>query len=241
MKMVEDKSGQFIIIAVMMLAIMMVSIAVTMHGVATYYKYERWEEYTTLIDHIKLNTIRLVEISLANYTTAPEDNNILRDSLAQWQIDLRKSYPGHGIVLTFDLANGSYEAYNTNVNYTLGLAHYWNENASFSAANATFTLDLASIGLTGYKFRATPFLGLTILNTTSNEIYVAVKGKEGMPVANLERDNFQVSNLNVTGVTIHYDQSEQFVYVIECDGAIPEPVTVTVWDAQGIRAVAESN
>ncbi|MCK4477023.1 hypothetical protein KAU88_00640 [Candidatus Bathyarchaeota archaeon] len=243
MRIVKDKKGQFIIIAVMMIAIMMVSIAVTMYGVATYYKYEMWEEYITMIDHIKLNTIRLVEISLANYTTAATENNsILRDSLARWQIDLRKAYPGHGIALTYELANSSYQAYNAHINYTLGLSRCWNETASFSAANATFTLNMASVGLTGYKFRTAPFLNLTIItvDNAAKEITVAVKGEDGTPITNLKEDNFQVDGLNITAVTSRYDPKELFLYTIKCDGPMLGSVTVTVWDVQGIQVVAKS-
>ena len=240
MKIVKDTRGQFIIIAVMIIAIMMVSIAVTMYGAATYYEYERWEEYKTVIDHLKLNTVRLVEMSLANYTTAIEDEGILRANLARWELDLREAYPGLGIILTYELANGAHQTYDTNSTYILGLTHSWNAPASFSAANATFTLDLAAIGLTGYRFDAAPLLGFTILNRSATEIYAVVKGEDGLPITDLKEDNFLVSGLTVTRVSSHYDKAELLVYKIQCDGNIPASVAVTVWDTRGIRTVAES-
>ncbi|MBE0511914.1 hypothetical protein IBX38_02555 [Candidatus Bathyarchaeota archaeon] len=216
---------------------MIVSIGAIMYSAGTYYRYEQWEEYITLVEHVRLNTIRLVEISLANYT-APGNNStsILKDNLNQWQNDLRKAYPGYGVVLTYNLADG------TNINYSQGLASHWNANASYSAANATFNLNITSIGLTGYKFMATAFLRLTILNvtTSTNEITVAVTGEDGMPITDLKKDNFQVDDLNITSVTSSYDRTYLLVYIIKCDGSIPALVTVTVRDQRGIQVVAKT-
>jgi len=234
-KLIKHKKGQFIIIAVLMIAIMITSIGALMHRAVTYYKHEPWQEYLTLIGSIELNSRRLVELSLANYTNTPNQTNpnILKNNLENWQINLTRIYPGYGIALNYTLANG------TNYNYYLGLACDWNKNASFSAANANFNLNIASIGLTGYKFTATAFLNLTIVSITSNEIDVAVKGEDGTPTTNLKEENFQVSNLTVTSVTSHYDQTDILVYTIECNENISTPVTMKVWDQRGIQVTAK--
>lgn len=233
-KLIKHKKGQFIIIAVLMIAIMIVSIGALMHGAVTYYKHEPWEEYLTLISNIELNSRRLVELSLANYTHT-QDNNTLRANLQKWQNDLTRIYPGYGIALNYTLAS------DTNYNYSLGLACDWNKTASFSAAKTTFKLNITSIGLTGYKFTAVAFLNLTILNvnTITNEITVTVKGEDKTPITNLEKDNFQVKGLNITSVTSHYDQNHILVYIIECDENIPTTVTVKAWDQRGIQVTAK--
>jgi len=221
----------------MMIALMIVSIGAIMYRAGTYYRYEQWEEYITLTEHVKLNTIRLVEISLANYT-APGNNStsILKDNLNQWQNDLRKAYPGYGIILTYNLTDG------TNINYSQGLASHWNENASYSAANANFALNITSVGLEGYRFMATAFLNLTILNVDalSDVITVAVTGEDGMPITDLKKGNFQVDGLDIKNVTSSYHETYILVYTINCDGSIPAPVTVTVWDQRGIIVIAKS-
>ena len=66
--------------------------------------------------------------------------------------DLRKAYPGYGIMLTHDLANGIHDVYGTEINYSQGLAYQWNEVSSFSAANSTIYMDMMSVGLEGYSF-----------------------------------------------------------------------------------------
>ncbi len=233
MRIVKNKKGQFIVIAVMMIALMVVSIGAIMYRTGTYYRQEQWEEYMTLMEHVRLGTIRLVEISLANYT-ASGNNSILKDNLDQWQNDLKKAYPGYGVILTYNLADG------TNINYSQGLASHWSETVSYSAANATFDLNMTSVGLEGYKFMTTAFLGLKILMTTTNEITVAATGEDGTPIKDLKKDNFQVEGLNIASVTSSYDETYILVYTIKCDETVPAPVTVTVRDQRGIIVVAKS-
>jgi len=219
----------------MMIALMIVSIGAIMYRAGTYYRQEQWEEYITIVEHVRLGTIRLAEISLANYT-ASGNNSTLKDNLDQWQNDLRKAYPGYGVILTYNLADG------TNINYSQGLASHWNETVSYSAASATFDLNITSVGLEGYKFMATAFLNLTILNVDalSSVITLAVKGEDGMPIKDLKKGNFQVDGLNITSVTSSYDPTYFLVYIIKCDGSIPESVPVAVRDQRGIIVIAKS-
>jgi len=237
-KLIKHKKGQFVIIAMLMIAIMIISIGAVMHKAVTYYKHEPWEEYLTLIGNIELSSRRLVELSLVNYTNAnTHDNNILKDNLQKWQNNLTRIYPGYGISLNYELASG------TDYNYYLGLTRHWNETASFSAAKVNFTLDIASIGLTGYKFVATTLLSLRILGPpANNEITVTVKGEDGTPITNLKEDNFRVvepNNATITSVTPRYDEENIIVYIIKCEGNINTPVTVKVWDERGIQVTAK--
>ena len=240
MRIVKNKKGQFIVIAVMMIALMIVSIGAIMYSAGTYYRQEQWEEYITLVEHVRLGTVRLVEISLANYTYSPVNNSTLKDNLDQWQNDLRKAYPGYGVALTYDLDSAAHQVYGTTISYSQGLAYHWNETDSYSAANATFAFDITSVGLEGYRFMATAFLRLKILMTTTNEINVTVTGEDGMPITDLKKENFQVDGgLDVTSVTSTYDPTYILVYIIKCDGNFPAPVTVTVWDQRGIKVIAK--
>ena len=219
----------------MMIALMIISIGAIMYSAETYYRYEQWEEYVTFLEHVKLNTIRLVEISLANYT-ASGNNSTLKDNLNQWQNDLRKAYPGYGLILTYDLADG------TNINYSQGLASRWNETVSYSTANATLALNITSVGLKGFRFMATAFLSLTIVNFTAptDEITVAVTKENEMPVTDLKRGNFRVDGLNIENVTSSYHEDYMLVYTIKCNQTIPAPVTVTVRDQRGIKVIAKN-
>jgi hypothetical protein len=242
-KLIKHKRGQFVIIAVLLIAIMIISIGALMHRAVTYYKHEPWEEYLTLIGNIELNSRRLVEISLADYTNTL-NQTILKNNMEKWQTDISKIYVGRGISLNFELANGSHNISGATVNYYLGLNYSWEKKASFSAANTTFTLNITSIGLSGYKFIATAFLNLTILNvnTTSNQITLTVKGEDKIPITNLKENNFQVvepTNITIKSVKTRYDDKETLVYIIECNENLSAQVTVKVWDTRGIQVTAK--
>lgn len=230
---IKQKKGQFIIIAVLIIAIMIVSIGAILYSAVTYYKHEPWEEYLTLIGNIEQSSHNLVELSLSNYTHTLS-TNILKANLEQWQSNLARIYPGHGIALTYSLENG------TEYSYSLGLTYDWSKKASFSAANVTFNLNITSVGLTGYKFMATALLNLTILTIDGTEIDVTVTGEDGMPIGGLKEDNFQVDGRNITDVTSRYDPDYILVYTIDCETPPPPNATVRVWDHRGIKVIAEN-
>jgi hypothetical protein len=130
MKVARTNRGQFVIIAVLMAAIMIVSIGAVMHNAATYYKTEPWEEYTTLISNIELNSQRLLELSFADYVQNGNEE-IFKINFDKWQSDLLSLYPGAGINLS-----------------------YHRDSLYSTSAQYTFTLDITSIGLKGYEFTA---------------------------------------------------------------------------------------
>jgi len=241
MKFATNTRGQFIIIAVLMIALMIVSLGATLYSMGNYYKQEQWEEYITLIEHVKQGTIDLVDISLAAYTVSePQfDTGILKANLNSWQDDLRKAYPGCGIALTYDLINGSDQSSGSSIYYVQGLAHQWNEPRSFSAAKATITLNATSIGLEGYKFVATSFLELKILNVDpSSKLINATVLHDAIPVTGLKKENFEVENLTITRVTSNYDPQYKLVYTVLCDNLQLSSATLTVKDQRGIKVVA---
>lgn len=242
MKLVRNKNGQFIVIAVLMISLMIISLSATMFSMGTYYKQEQWDEYLTLVQHVKSNTQKVTDISLAAYSTPvnPSDTSILKANLNSWQSDLRKAYPGYGIMLTHALASGIHDVYGTEINYNQGLAYQWNEASSFSAVNTTIDLDMMSIGLEGYHFVVTSFLNLTILDVDpgSNEINVTVFKGDNMPIGDLEDDSFQVTGLSISSVTSFYHEQHIFVYRIVCENLESTSATVTVTDQRGIKVIA---
>mgnify|MGYP007084790482 FL=1 len=230
----KHRKGQFIVIAVLMIAIMIVSLGGVLYGAVTYYKRERWEEYLGIIDHVKISCGRLVEISLANYTLT-NNTNILMDNLIRWQSDLKKVYPGFGIILNYS---------------NLGLACQWYTNVSFSVANVTFTMNITSVGLTGYNFTASVFLRMKILewmwvDSKSKELVVrlAVDKEELVPVTTLKEDNFSLIGLNYTNFSVprSYNETYGFIYEIHCNTqAPPLNVEVALIDSRNIKVIARS-
>ena len=213
-----------------MIALMIISIAPLLHRTVTYYKHEPWEEYLALIGSIELNSERLVTLSLANYTQTL-NQDILTENLEKWQIDIMKIYSGRGISLTYETAY---------LNYS------WEKQQSLSVANVTFTLDIESIGLKGYKFTVVKLLNLTIIAIDESSIIVTVKDENKAPVTDLE-ENFKVIDANTNStledveVISDYDEKEQLIYRLRllCNCTVPTRVVVEVWSPENIRVRAK--
>ncbi len=221
MKSKREKRGQFVIIAVMLTAIMIVSIGALMYGAVTYYKHEPWEEYSTLVGDIEVNSRRVVEVSLAQATSSSGGVSILSENLAKWQRDLRDIYPSSGISLSssgYQLTQGS------------------NPTASVTA----FTLNINSIGLEGYTFSVEVSLSLDVWQDSSVSPYnlvALVESESGEPVGGLGVENFRINGVLPESVTpFFYEELETLIYRIDFEGASPANAKVT--DFRGISAVA---
>jgi hypothetical protein len=164
----------------------------------------------------------------------------------QWQADLGIMYQGHGITLSYELANGPVNVHGTNINYVSGLSHNWNTPSSYTSAKAEFSLNMSSVGLKGYGFKSTLLLNMTILtvSTSAKQINVTVGQEEGIPVDNLHEYNFKVFSgttpLNITYVDQSYSLTNTLIYTIQCNQtqSFPQPVDVTVVDQRGIMTIS---
>lgn len=245
MEILKQRNGQFIMIAVLMIAIMMVSIAGVMYSSATYYRHERWEEYLTIVDNIKISSSRLLEISLANYTLTLDDN-ILIKNLNRWQTNLTRAYPGFGIALTYSNA--------TIGNGSRSVTSPTSDTIYFSIASAKFNIDINSVGLKGYTFVETAFLG-AILNASYIEyddllIYITLEQEDSTPVTGLKKDNFFVNGAGLSNYPnsrlTHFYQMEndvlRIVYRIVIPNLTPKlsNLLVGIIDSRYIKVVAGS-
>ncbi len=169
------------------------------------------------------------------YIPPTDSQTVLRRNLQKYQTNLSRMYLGRQVTLTYLLGNDE------KINYTNGLAYDWCKASSFSAANVTFTLDIASIGFTDYKFMVTPFLNVTILpNCTSNQIFVAVRREENRPITTLNADSFELDPPNnVTSVSSRYDEEWTHIYIINYEGNIDPPEILWVWDRRGIKVTSK--
>ncbi len=237
----RNKQGQFIIIAVLMTAVMLISIAALIHSAVTYYKHEPWEEYTTLIGDLELGSKRLVELSLVNYTHGT-DLTVLGANLERWQEDLVRIYANGEVALSSSLTSGQRNLNGLPLTFSQGLVRDWNKDWSASSAQSDFTLNMGSIGLNGYRFTSTAFLSLRVLNhtainATTSEAYVVVRGDNNLPVSELTKANFKINGVNPSLVSAIYDRGYALVYKLTYQD-ITLPV-IEVWDARGIRVVAQ--
>jgi hypothetical protein len=224
-KSLKQKKGQFIIIAILFIATMIISIGAMLSSTLTYYRYEPWEEYITVIDAIKLNSLHLVELSLSNYTLSGyTDPTILFNNLDEWKNDLIRFYPSYGISLNYESVNG--------------IVYNRNPTSSSIMANVTFYLNVTSLGLTGYKFNIAPILNLTVLNPNPVEgqpINVTITTDEGNPIFDLQKNNFKIINGSINSVTKYYHENYSFAYSINYNPPPTSPITISVCDNRGIR------
>lgn len=228
-RLLKQKNGQFIIIAVLFISTMIISIGAILYSTVTYYKYEPWEEYNTVIDGIQLNTRHLVELSLCNFSNSGWSNpSILKTNLDEWKKDLSKIYPSYGVSLDYQLSG------DTGIQY---------QEIAFSSsltANVTFTLNITSLGLIGYEFVTMPSLNLSIIDlpTSIDEaLNVTVTTSGDVPVFGLTEDNFYImeGSVDITDFGDFYNETYTIIYSMKCDAVLTSPVIVDVIDHRGIK------
>lgn len=255
MKITNDEHGQFILIAALMISILIVSVSAIMYGTVTYFRHERWEEYLSLIDTLKIGSRRVVEISIANYTLSMDDN-VLNDNLNQWRINVTRAYSGFGIVLSPGLADGLYQVYGLNINYSQGLSSHWYDNVSYSAANVTFDLNITSIGLHGYRSMTSVFLKMNItdalyyLDNKEVGVRLIIQRENLLPIINLQVANFvefQVDGVDKNFTFSRYYDSQTlnaFVYELAYSSStkpsIPITIVISVIDSRGIKVTGNA-
>ncbi len=256
-RLARNNKGQFIVIAVLMISIMVISVATIMYSAVTYYRHERWEEYLSIVDNVEMGSYRLLELSLANYTMS--NSSVLTANLDQWQRNLLNTYPQYRIALSYSVPNGG-----TPVNYNQGLSMRWNQRVSFSAAKASFSVNITSVGLTGYKFTRSVLLNLTLLNvlfypkkTGQDYAQVGVRFSltvEGptplMGVAKSSFSQFMVNGadkLSVSTLTRKYDTELNNCYVYELRyqqvtaPSSPASISLSMIDYRNIRVAAQAS
>ena len=236
-RLVNQKNGQFIIIAVLFIATMIISIGAILYSTVTYYKYEPWEEYNTIIDGIQLNTFHVVELSLSNYSNGDFNSSILKANLDGWKKDLTKIYPSYGVSLDYQFSEDD------------GMQHQEIENSSSLAANVTFNINIASLGLHGYEFVTSPSLNLSIIDgallvdeaTNTTALNVTVTSSEGIPVFGLTEKDFHITGnpFYVIACTDYYTNSTDYpiVYTLIFDNVPTDPFGVELIDQRGMRLV----
>jgi hypothetical protein len=238
---------------------MIISIGAILYGTVTYFRHERWDEYLSLIDTLKISSNRVVEISLANYTITL-NSNILRSNLNKWRIDVAKAYGGYGIVVDPTIENDAHQVYNLNISYTSGLNKTWYNNVAFSAANVTIRMNITSIGLAGYTFISAPFVRVEILSAVYSvakdnlKVQLTVEKEGLLPIPNLPKSSFllfadisgQWHHLNLTRDPSYFYDSDlnRFIYELYSDddnlGSQPSEISVVVMETRNIKVIANS-
>ncbi len=221
------KRGQFVIIAALLIAIMMISISPLLHEAATYYAYEPWDEYLGLIGDLELNFDRLVQLSLSNYTRNTANSGVLTSNLNQWESDLKQIYAGKGMLVSYDQSS---------------LTADWHKKSSFSRAQSDLKLNVSSIGLRGYEYSSVVSLNVEIIkvDSQSNTISLTVWRENDVPIKDLTSSNFRITSVPAVSFNVskHYDPSYTMVYDLKCSPSVPSSADLTLIDHRGIEVIA---
>jgi len=246
-KLATNNKGQFIVIAVLLIAIMVISVATIMYSAVTYYRHERWEEYLSIIDNVEMGSYRLLELSLANYTLS-SNSSVLTANLGQWQRNLLNTYPQYRIVLSY---------------YNQGLSRSWNQKVSYSAAKASFSVNITSVGLTGYRFTRSVLLNMTLLDVLFYSKKAQTSARVGVrfsltmegptPLMGVTKNNFSQFTVNgadrlpVSTLTRYYDteRNKCFVYELrylqDTAPSSPASISISMVDYRNIRVAANAS
>jgi hypothetical protein len=209
----KGKRGQFILIAILLVAVMMISIMVGMYGTVTYYRYESWEEYIGMVENVKTCSQQILRKGLADFTKnfyerGIVDKNSTSAILDQWTTDLREALPGYGLDLNFDkgsrlLTIGSYSRSVDDI-----IKCYWNYPEGLSSIYAEIRLNISEQGLYGYETEDLLYLhakadisykDLSLPQITNLNVTVDREGAEnGLPVVDLTKANFNALRFNST-------------------------------------------
>jgi len=199
----RGERGQFVIIAALMMAIMIVSIAVVMYSTVSYYRYESWEEYMGVVDNVMAGSKQVLVSMLANYTksfdeTGIADKSVVGDMLLHWATDLYRAFPGYGLNVSFSKRSAfiTVGSYNRWVNDFIKC--YWHFPEGLSAICAEAKIDALKFGLYGYNTSALYYLYAKVdisyiaknLDNIQN-INVTVIQESG-PARDLTSSNFEV-------------------------------------------------
>jgi len=265
----RGKKGQFIIIATLLVAILIISVASIMYGAITYFRHEQWEEYLSIIDQVRISSQRLMEINLANFTKtrfenhAP-DRSVLKNILNRWKNDLKKGLPGLGLSVDFlnssqllspsKLVGGSYIPERRVYNF---VKCYWYYPASVSSAYADLSVNVSKFGLYGYRVPILLYLNTEVDISYLDEkpaqidsLTITVTREQQSPVTGLKVDNFLVHrfdpsvedwvNVTIKKVTRRLGGG----YMLTFENSIEKPyykwLFVTVIDTRGITVVSST-
>ena len=213
-KLLSNRRGQFIVIAILFISIMIISVAVFIYSTVTQYRYQRWEEYLTVVDNIRVNSEKVLRIGLANFTQQflagrIKDKNeyetyILNGLFNSWERDLQEIYAGMGIDLEFSGVGNRLIASKWEVGNEANIIKcFWYDSDSISSICANVSINLSSYGLYGYHSITEEYLRLQVdtsyisaepASITSLNLTVTKEG--GQPVYGLSSSNFMIKRFD---------------------------------------------
>lgn len=265
----KDRQGQFVIIAVLMIAIMVISVVSFIYATATYYRQESWEDYLNVVNHIELGSRRILEMGLGNFTQRflegtirdkeTWENLIFKRILSSWRGDLRAAYATTGLELSLDGEGGRLLASRWYIpeGDTYLIKCYWYSQEVISSIYLNLKLNLSTQGLHGYQTSMLLYLHV-LLNTSYidaspdyiTNLNLTVTKEEEEPIYGLKPESFLVKKFDhalndwvqvtISNVTYQGDGN----YRLNFEAPITKPyykwLFITVEDQRGFVVVCST-
>ena len=247
---------------------MIISVAVFVYSTVTYYRYQRWEEYLTIVDYIRRNSQKVLRIGLANFTQNFLEGTVrnkeeyeaytLRGLFSSWERDLQKIYAGIGVDLEFNAVGNRLIASKWTVNDNSHIIKcFWYNPDSISSACANLSIALFSYGFYGYHTILEEYLRLQVdtsyidMNKSKiQSLNVIVTKENENPCFGLTDSNFEVIWFNnetnswdeASIANVTYKESGR--YTLNFTNPIPKPyykwLFISVTDQRGIVTVCST-
>ena len=261
-KLLFNKRGQFIIIAIMFISIMIISVTIFVYSTITQYRYQRWEEYLSVVDNIRINSGEVLNIALANFTNqflsghvkskTEWETYVLGDLLSSWERYLQKIYAGMGVDLDFKAVKNRLIASKWRIGDDEHIIKcFWYGSDSVSSICANLSITLSSYGFYGYHTILEKYLRLQVdtsyIDMNQSEIQslnVIVTKENENPCFGLTNSNFEVIWFN--NETNSWDEASIAnvtyngggCYTLNFTNPIPKPyykwLFISVIDQRGI-------
>jgi hypothetical protein len=207
----EKRRGQVVVIVGLVLALLILSISVTLFSVNNQYEQLQQGNFYGTISNIRADLTKTLGFILANTTRTFNQtsnfglprNQSLR-AFANWTQAARTVFAASGVQLNFSLDKVKLqgpEKYQPALTVGNLSKVFWYEPQSVSAIEASYSVSLRSQGFYGWSEKVLVLLNVTMLPNTirvsSNGRFsvfnVLVNRENGIPVDNLNPSNFHIS------------------------------------------------
>ena len=223
--MIRHRKGQFFLIVAVFYCIILLSIASYVIAVISSPPSAMIQGDQYAYTNIKSQCIRVVQVSLANFTNGGS-SNILYLNLKNWNYSTQNFFAKEGFSLYL-----SYTSF--------GMKENWNQSYSWSKANASFTMILQSESsqmMDIFTVKSELYANITQVtswNTTYSCVYVKVWKEASAPVVSA------TVNVNVNSTSVQATNNGNGIYVAIVHHS-SSPYIVKVWDSRSIFVQAKT-
>jgi len=185
------RRGQIVIIATLVIAILILSVAAMLYESATSYQRIRHEYISGLLDNINREFDKVLTYILASITQKYDGNTEI--DAFQGDVYLKFDYWIKFLLRAFS-------SYDIQMDFTYPVLDLsWNSSNAYSSISARLAINMTRLGFYGWNRTSVILLNATILSVSSNsylEINLTVNKEYGIPNEKLSEQSFTILYFN---------------------------------------------